>query len=188
MYSPAWGLCWQLWRRHRWGFMADAAWLGIASLVAFLWPDRWRLPDLGQLLAVSCGGVFIHQMAAFSYGFEINLAASQSGFPARMFSLPVATRTLVAWPMTLGAASIAAVWLIISLLILRPCGQLTPIVWPAALGAAAMMAVQAVAWTPIAFNWARVIVMLSVAGLLALPMCARIFDVSDTLILAVLLV
>lgn len=184
MSSFGWGLCWPLWRRHRWGFLADVGWLAFLAAAARALPDAWRGPQAADCLGFLSAAVFIHLMAVFTYGFEIDLTSRQSAFPARMFTLPLATRTLVAWPMALGGLAAAGAWLAINLGVLRPCGRAAPLGYPAALVAAALMTIQAVAWTPFAFGWARIVVLAPLAGSLfaAFPV-ARVMGASEEMIL-----
>ena len=43
-----------------------------------------------------------------------------SGYPRRMFSLPVPARTLVIWPMLYGSATVALLWVATAYLVYRP--------------------------------------------------------------------
>ena len=176
--APGWGLGWQLWRRHRWGFAADAAWLALLALVANLLPAVWRRPEVGQNLAHAAAAVFIHLLAVFTYGFEIDMSAKQSGFPPRMFTLPLSTRRLVAWPVSLGLLATTAAWLTVALGILRPCGVDAPLALPAAATAAALLAIQAVSWTPFEFGWARVLVTVALLLALLAPLLISLLGVS----------
>ena len=47
-------------------------------------------------------------LAVFSFGLSGDLAARQSMYPARMFTLPVTTAALAGWPMLYGTAAMAA--------------------------------------------------------------------------------
>ncbi|HUY88674.1 MAG TPA: hypothetical protein VMV10_08065 [Pirellulales bacterium] len=183
-YSPGWGLSWQLWRRHRWGFLADIAWLAALALAANLWPESWRWPRFGQNLELGGLAVFIHLIAAFSYGFEVDLTANKrSGFPTSMFTLPLTTRTLVAWPIELGAAAMTVVWLVIALGISHPCGIEAPLAFPAVVAVAVLMAIQAVSWAPFEFGWARVAVALpTVLAVLFSPLLATLVGFPERLI------
>ena len=186
-YLPGWGLGWQIWRRHRWGLLADFAWLAVLAIVPNLLPLAWRRAEVGQNLAVAAASVFIHLLAAFTYGFEIDLSAKQSGFPSRMFTLPLATRRLVAWPVASGVCATTAAWLVIARFILRPCGVDAPLALPMAAAAAAMLAVQAVSWTPFEFGWARVIVALLLLLAILAPLMGPLAGVSEPLIVGLYL-
>ncbi len=184
MYSPAWGMCWQIWRRHRWGLLADVLWLAFLAAAVQLLPQAWREPRTVRALGLLSGGVFLHLMAVMTYGLEIELTASPSGFPARMFTLPVSTRTLVAWPMALGALAMAGAWLMVDLAVLRPCGEAAPLALPAAIAAAALMVIQAVAWAPFEFGWARTILLAALAvALVTATVVARKMGASNELLL-----
>ena len=59
---------------------------------------------------------FTYFLAVFSFGLAGDLAARQSMYPARMFTLPVTTAALAGWPMLYGAAAMALLWLATRLL------------------------------------------------------------------------
>lgn len=183
-YSPGFGLCWQIWRRHRWGFWADIAWLTALMLAARLLPESWRIAQVGKHLGVAASAVYIHLMAVFTYGAEVDLTAPrQSGFPARMFTLPLSTRTLVAWPIGLGIAATTIVWLAVAYLILRPCGIEAPLALPPAVAAAMLLTIQAVSWAPFEFGWARIVVMLPLAlAILFVPLLSPLAGIPESLL------
>jgi hypothetical protein len=123
-------------------------------------------------------------MAVMTYGLEIELTGSQSGFPARMFTLPVSTRVLVAWPMALGALAMAGAWVVVDLALLRPYGVAAPLALPAAIAAASLMAIQALAWAPFEFGWGRTLVLAALAAaLVAATVVARNMGASNELLL-----
>ena len=59
---------------------------------------------------------FFYFLAVFSFGLSGDLAARQSIYPARMFTLPVTTAALAGWPMLYGTAAMASLWLATRLL------------------------------------------------------------------------
>ncbi|HVX61740.1 MAG TPA: hypothetical protein VHC19_14090, partial [Pirellulales bacterium] len=137
-----------------------------------------------RALGLLSGGVFLHLMAVMTYGLEIELTGSQSGFPARMFTLPVSTRMLVAWPMALGALAMAGAWLVVDLAVLRPCGVAAPLAIPAAIVAASLMAIQSLAWAPFEFGWGRPLVLAALAAaLVTATVVARNMDAPNELLL-----
>jgi len=78
---------------------------------------------------------FMYFLAVFSFGLGGDLAARQSPFPARMFTLPVTTRALAGWPMLFGTAAVASLWLVTAPLVRWSWGLELPLIWPALLGA-----------------------------------------------------
>src|SRR5436190_1115324 len=132
MRGPALATAWAIWRRHRWGLSAIVLYLlGLAIIFAFL-PPGPNTMIAGMMLTMPFLAGFHYLLAVFSYGYEADLASLESGFPARMFSLPVRTIDLVRWPMLYGTLMAAVLWITLVLLVLRPCaqpGELTVALW-----------------------------------------------------------
>ncbi len=148
MYSPSLALLWQTWGRHRWGLgVALAGLLGLIALHRAL-PANLLLSEVKAVLfTVPVGCAFVYVFYAFSYA-DLGPRARGSGIPAWMFTLPVRTWMLVAWPMLSGAVAIALLWWLVAGFILNPVGLDLPLGWPA-LGLAVTLAwVQAVDWSP----------------------------------------
>ena len=55
------------------------------------------------VVVVPLTATFLYFLAVFSFGLSGDLAARQSMYPARMFTLPVTTAALAGWPMLYGA-------------------------------------------------------------------------------------
>ena len=97
-------------------------------------------------------------LAVFSFGLTGDLAARQSMYPARMFTLPVTTAALAGWPMLYGTAAMAILWLATALLARWPWGIEVPLVWPALLAAVFLAWTQVLMWMPYGLRGLRVIV------------------------------
>src|SRR5262245_31802919 len=98
MSGPVWALSWQVWWRHRRGLTAAPCFvLGFCGLCAAL-PAAERTPNFGILGSVPFLGVLVYLAAVFSHGFDCQVEARESAFPARSFPLPVRTRVLVGCP------------------------------------------------------------------------------------------
>lgn len=168
MHSPGQAIAWLFWWRHRWGLLADIVFLLAAvAIVALVPPDMRSHHGVGLNLTVSGLGVLLHLMVVFSFGFETDLANKDSGYPPRMFVLPLVTGTLVRWPMFGGLAAISLVWLVLAGLVLRPCG-FGFVWWPWAGLTALLSVLQALAWMPFAASYQRLVVVLLLAGVAAL--------------------
>ena len=63
---------------------------------------------MAVVVIVPVATTFMFFLAVFSFGFAGDLAARESIYPARMFTLPVTTRALAGWPMLYGAAATTA--------------------------------------------------------------------------------
>ena len=162
MHSPAAALAWEFWGRHRLGLSAVAALvLGFAVVCAIspLSKDFAALYSMWLVLALS------YVIGVFAYGFEGKLETPESGFPARLFLLPVRTWVLVGWPMVQGVVVAVLVWLAWDHLVLRPCGIETPSWWPVML-AAVVAASQALIWLPFGLPWVRLLLAIVVLTLL----------------------
>lgn len=164
MRSPALALAWQLWGRHRRGLAVVAAALLVCAALAHALPaDTWdrtnaALPSMQFVFAL------LYVAAAFAFGFECQLEAKESGFPARMFTLPVRTGVLVGWPMLQGMAAVALLWAAWAYFVLRPSGIEAPLAMTALLAAAFVAVLEALLWSPFGLPWVRVL-----AAVLLLP-------------------
>src|SRR5438093_598351 len=103
---------------------------------------------------------FFYFVGVFSYGLSGDLAARQSIFPPRMFTLPVTTRALAGLPMLYGTAAAASLWIAAAILVRWPGGVdvYVPWVWPAVLMAAYLAWTQALMWMPYGLPGLRVVI------------------------------
>ena len=164
MRSPARAIAWEFRYRHRWGLIALAAYLIVLAAVKLLilgarHPIHLDTPaSFGFVVVVPLTATFTYFLAVFSFGLAGDLAARQSIYPARMFTLPVTTAALAGWPMLYGSAAMAALWLATRLIALWPSGVHVPLIWPALLAAALLAWTQALTWMPYPLPGLRVIV------------------------------
>ncbi len=150
--TPALGIAYSLWMRARWAVAAIAVYLLCLSIAAQLLPGS-REPIL--LAALLLTAAITHLLQVFTLG-PSDLGIRASGYPKHMFVLPMSTRSLVGWPMLIGAATHAGLWILIASLVFIPAGFAAPVVWPAALVAAGTAWVQAIGWMPFPTPFARV--------------------------------
>jgi hypothetical protein len=167
MHSPALAIAWQLWRRHRWGLAAVLAYLLGCSIVFPLLPAG--AAEEKATHGFLCSGLFVFALlyvtGVFAYGMDSRLEVRESGFPARMFTLPLRTSALVGWPMLQGMTAVALLWLAWAYFVLRPSGIEVPLGMTAVLAAAVVSVLQALLWSPFGLPWLRVL-----AAALALPL------------------
>jgi hypothetical protein len=167
MRSAALPLAWQLWRRHRIGLsLLAASWVALPLLVGVLiaagaHPStalKWTLMPL--LFTLS------YVVAVFSFALDADLAFPASSFPARLFTLPVPTRSLVVWPMFFGTVAMTCFWTAWNLAFLwSGAGQTTPVSWwPGFLLAAILAWVQATLWLPVPAAWVRLAALFTSVG------------------------
>ena len=164
MRSPAAAIAWEFRERHRWGLIA------VAGLPARPRDDQARdsraradrhardARSFALVVVVPLTTTFMYFLAVFSYGLAGDLAARQSMYPARLFTLPVTTAALAGWPMLYGTIAMAILWLVTRLFALWPSEFDVPVVWPALLAAALLAWTQALTWMPYGLPGLRVIV------------------------------
>lgn len=160
---------WDFSRRSRLAFIALAAYLVAFVVVkwAYLGPEarvRFDPPNgLAAFIMVPASLTFFFFVGLFTYGLSGDLAARESIFPRRMFTLPVRTTALAGWPMLYGISASAVVWTI-TVAFARWAGGGDvglPWVWPGFMMAAWLAWMQAMMWLPYGLRNLRVIVAVS---------------------------
>ena len=137
------------------------------------------------MVVIPLTATFMYFLAVFSFGLTGDLAARQSMYPARMFTLPVTTAALAGWPMLYGTLAMAMLWLATRLFALWPSDMRVPVVWPALLAAALLAWAQALTWMPYGLPGLRVIVtVLWLAVIDTIVLLALSFDVPETVMVA----
>ena len=163
MRSPAGAFAWEFRHRHRWALIALAAYLLLLGLVKPLVLEpgqsvRFDPPDgFAAFGVVPFSGTFMYFLAVFSFGLAGDIAARQSIYPARLFTLPVTTAALARWPMLYGGMAVVALWLIAVLLARWPWGVELPLLWPAVMGAVVLAWTQVFTWMPYGLRGLRVV-------------------------------
>jgi hypothetical protein len=104
-------------------------------------------------------------LGVFAYGFEGRLETAESGFPVRLFVLPVRTSVLVGGPMLQGIVAALVLWLAWERLVLWPSGVVTQTWWTPMLAAVVAVS-QAIVWWPFGLPWVRLFA--AVAALIVL--------------------
>ena len=193
MRSPALAIAWAFRRRHRWGLIALAGYLVALAIIRFLIPESGQRVHLdtpesfGFVVAVPLAATFTYFLAVFTFGFTGDLAARESIYPARAFTLPVTNAALAGWPMLYGTAAMAVLWLATRLLAVWPSGVAVPLVWPALLAAALLAWTQALTWMPYGLPGLRVIVgMLWLATIDAVVLVALQYRAPEPFMIAIL--
>lgn len=180
MRSPVTALAWEIWRRNR-----RAVWLAIGVLLSG-WLFNLALPhdfratpaDRERLLTLNCllgAGSLLLVFSMFNYT-EFNPQKEWTGFPYRLFSLPVSSGVLAALPIALGIAAVELVYLAWLKLVFHH-GELMKPGWFAVLLGAYMVFYQAILWALAGFRVLRIIVLgligTSFVGVSFLPFFAR---------------
>ncbi|MDR3621328.1 MAG: hypothetical protein P4L85_18400 [Paludisphaera borealis] len=92
-----------------------------------------------------------------------------SGYPRRLFTLPVATTTLVLWPIFLSVATVTILWLLTVVIVPDSFTAGLRTLLPILLLAAAISWLQAMVWCPFGASWYRLVVCLIVYNVLVMP-------------------
>jgi hypothetical protein len=192
MHSPAAAIAWEFRQRHRWGLIALIGYLLVLATIKLLILKPGQTVDLDEesfalLVVVPLTATFLYFLAVFTFGLAGDLAARQSMYPARMFTLPVTTAALAGWPMLYGTVAMAILWLATRLVAMWPSGFDIPMIWPALLAASLLAWTQALTWMPYALPGLRVIVtVLWLAVIDAVVMLALQFKAPEPVMLAIL--
>jgi hypothetical protein len=193
MRSAAAAIAWEFGRRHRWGWIAVASYLLVLAAIRLLIlgpGQRVNFTDdesFALVVVVPITATFMYFLAVFSFGLAGDLAARQSIYPARLFTLPVTTAALAGWPMLYGTVAMALLWLATRLLAAWPSGVDIPMLWPALLAAALLAWTQALTWMPYPLPGLRVIVtVLWLVVIDTVVLLALHFKASEPVMLAIL--
>lgn len=163
-HSAARAIGWQFRRRHRLGVIGLTVYfvvLGAIKLIVLSAGSAIRLDSpesFGFVVVVPLAATFTYLLAVFSFGLSGDLAARQSIFPSRMFTLPVTSAALAGWPMMYGTVMMAILWAATRLFALWPSDVTVPTLWPALLAASLLAWTQALTWTAYPVVGLRVIV------------------------------
>ena len=192
--TPALAIGWELWRRHRRGFLGLGVYLVVLAAIKLTIIARGLTVVFDNdlqfafevMVPISCSIVYL--LAVFTYGLSGDVAARQSMYPARMFTLPVSNAALVGWPMLYGAATIVVFWAATRGLASWPSNLAIPRFWPATLAAALILWTQAATWMPYPFPGARLIAaVLVLQALNAVVMIALYSKAPEWVLLAITL-
>jgi hypothetical protein len=183
MHSPNLALTWQLWGRHRIGLAVVLLYLLAMAVVFGVLPDGETKTEHAALASIQFVIGLIYVAAVFAYGFETQLEAPQSGFPARQFTLPVRTAVLVGGPMLQGTAAVVLLWLAWARFVLWPSEIEVSLLSTGLLAAAFVAVLQALLWSPFGLPWVRVVLAVLLLPLLALtPQLGPLLGLDETLL------
>ncbi|MGH9409332.1 MAG: hypothetical protein ACRD1V_07740 [Vicinamibacterales bacterium] len=193
MHSPARAIARLFVRRHRWGLTALAVYFVVLGAIKATMLASGRAvvirdaASFALVVVMPLTATFIYLLAVFSFGLEGDIAARQSMYPARMFTLPLTTDALAAWPMLYGSLGAAALWFATRLCAVWPSDVHVPIVWPALLAASLLAWTQALTWMPYPVRGLRVgVSVLWLAAVDTSVLMALHSDASEAVMLAFL--
>jgi len=193
MRSPAAAVAWEFRQRHRLGLIALIAYLVVVATIklvvlAHALPINLDSPEsFAFVVMLPLVATFTYSLAVFTFGLDGNLAARQSMYPARLFTLPVTTAVLSGLPMLYGTASMMILWLATRMLALWPSGIQVPSIWPAFLAASLLAWTQALTWMPYPLPGLRIIVAVLWLGTIdTIAILALHFNAHESLMLGIL--
>ncbi|HUF22844.1 MAG TPA: hypothetical protein VMN81_01860 [Vicinamibacterales bacterium] len=193
MRSAAAAFAWEFRQRHRWGLAGLVVYLFVLAAIKMLFLARGHAISFDNNLSyafvvvVPVTATFLYFLAVFSFGLAGDLAARQSMYPARLFTLPVTTAGLAGWPMLYGTVAMALLWAAMRLFALWPPEFDVPMIWPALLAASMLAWLQALTWMPYPLPGLRVIVtVLWLTAIDAVVFIAVEFKVREPVMLALL--
>jgi hypothetical protein len=192
MHSAASAFAWEFRHRHRRGLVAVLASFVALAVIRVVVAGAGRIvfdDDEAFVIAliVPMSFTFLYFLAIFSFGLAGDIAARQSIFPTRMFTLPVTSGTLAGWPMLYGSLAMMVLWLATRSIGAWPAGVDVPVFWPLLLGPSLLAWTQALTWMAYPMPGLRVIVtVLWLATIDAIVMIALQLKASEGVMLALL--
>src|SRR3954471_21407618 len=154
MRSPAAAVAWEFRQRHRWGLRVVLGYVLVVAMIKLVvlthaLPIELDSPEsFAFVVLVPLVATFTYFLAMFTFGLAGDLAARQSMYPARLFTLPVTASALAGWPMLYGSAAIMLLWVATRTFALWPPGVTIPSIWPALMAASLLAWTQALTWMP----------------------------------------
>ena len=192
MRSPAAAIAWEFRRRHRWGLIGIGVYVLLLAAVKLVVVRRGIPIDFDSAesfafaVVVPLTATFLYFLAVFSFGLSGDLAARQSMYPTRLFTLPVSTAALVGWPMLYGGIAMVMLWLVTRAFALWPPGIPVPVIWPALLAPALLAWTQSLMWMPYPLPGLRVVVAVLCLGTIdSIVLLALQYQASEPVMLAI---
>ena len=168
MRSAGAAIAWEFGQRYRWGLIALVGYLVVMATTDVLilepgqavgWDGSPNIPPcFAAAVAVPVTLLSYYFLAVFSFGLAGDVAARESLYPARIFTLPVTTAALAGWPMLYGTATLAGLWLATTRFVVWPSGVDLPLIWPALFVAASLAWTQVPMWMAYGLPGLRVVV------------------------------
>lgn len=161
MRTPAAAIAWELRQRHRWGFAALLATIVVLGAVKFATLATHGQPTTRDVafalyVPIPLAATFLYLLAVFTFGISGDIAARESMYPPRMFTLPISSAALAGWPMLFGCAAMSLLWLAMRAVCMFPSGVSVPIWWPALFAASLLAWTQALTWMPYPMRGMRI--------------------------------
>jgi uncharacterized membrane protein YuzA (DUF378 family) len=161
---------------HR-GFAVIGLVLGAAAVLSF---SRYLdgSPILRELMNLPLVMSIMLLFGLLNYT-EHHPRSGVTGFPIRLFTLPVSTFLLVTCPIVCGVLTVVALYGAWVLLVLRPMGRVFPLAWPALVLGCGMVCYLSVLWSLAAHRLARLVVLSALGtGLVGVSLLPSIYGES----------
>jgi hypothetical protein len=167
MKSPAAAMGWELWQKNRWAFIVLGApfYLCIGWILTSLTVSYFYGISIGadsDIEGIGILGLALTWLVLFAvFGHtDDDPRKGFSGFPTRMFLLPVRTRTLIQWPVLYGVGAIVFYTMAWVLFVFWPGHLQPPLGYLLLLASAAMVSFQALVWGLASFPKTRIAALL----------------------------
>jgi len=190
--SPAAAVAWQFHRRHRWGLIALGAYVVALAAIKFavLGGQRFAFRNdesFAFSVIVPTTATFIYFLAVFTFGLDGDIAARESIYPQRLFTLPLSSDALAGLPMLYGCVAVAGLWFVTRVFAVWPAGARVPAIWPALLAASLLAWTQALTWMSYPLRGLRVVItVLWLSSIDAIILAALYLKASEPAMLAIL--
>lgn len=155
MRHPFAALIWEMWRSQRCACVSVLAAIPICAVFYRLLPMRESELLRGVSFLPMAGSLFC--LFIVFRRTESDPWNRSSGFPSRLFTLPVRTWVLVTCPMACGVAATTIVYFCWAKFVFEPIGHSMPLGWPCLYLAASMLCFQSIVWTLARFRMIRLI-------------------------------
>src|SRR5438309_6776466 len=122
MRCVGWGFAWEIGGRHRLLAALTVGYLLVLVLLVNAFPVGTFDPQVIIPLTIPLWFALPYVLILFSQAHDADIVARESGYPRRLFTLPLRTTTLVGWPLAQGAVVVAGLWLALGGRVLRSAG------------------------------------------------------------------
>jgi hypothetical protein len=137
-------MAWELWGKNRVSILTAFCAMALALIPSVMLPPTSAQEHMLPLSAVLFMILFLLLVSIFTHP-EFQFRGAYAGFPARKFTLPMRTRSLVAWHMIYGLVALGMLWMAMYLFIWLPAG-IEPAWWLLPLLAVSLVWIQAICW------------------------------------------
>jgi hypothetical protein len=164
MNSPAQAIAWEIWRKFRWAFLCCAAVIPVAAVVHLAFGRA--IPELVGFFegtAILLSGSTLIIIFAFC---EVDEKRRTTGFPTRLFVLPIHTFKLVSLPIIYGVITVICFYFVWAMLLMRQWPDVLSgeqMIYYASVLPAALASLQAIVWSLHRFNWIRALLLFGTA-------------------------